>query len=330
MARIRTIKPEFWSDEKLGPLSPIHRLVFLGLVSQADDGGRLVDSVRLLDGLLFSHRDDSCAESLNTLADLGVIERGTTSSGQQIIEIVGWTKHQRVDKPSNRGVLPPIHRTNGKRRSSRPAAIPPTGESRDTLATPSGETREPLAGDSRYEVDLGSGPGSGPWTVDQDQERERHAREASASPDGWTPNDEHRAFCRSRGLDFELELTAFRAWNEANAGVTSDATFTLWLTRAVGFNGNGAHHDEPPARPAPVPYSPPPEPEPTPEDRARIAADAAARKAALRNDPTPAPRRRLGPAPALVEDDPAEIARAAAEKARQKAAAAAALTGGKP
>ena len=41
MARIRTIKPEFWTDEKLAPLSPICRLTFLGLVSMADDAGRL-------------------------------------------------------------------------------------------------------------------------------------------------------------------------------------------------------------------------------------------------------------------------------------------------
>ena len=61
------IKPEFWQDEKLAPLTPVDRLVFLGLISQADDAGRLVDSVRMLDGLLFPYTDDSSVESLETL-----------------------------------------------------------------------------------------------------------------------------------------------------------------------------------------------------------------------------------------------------------------------
>lgn len=108
MARIRTIKPEFWQDEKLAPLDPLTRLVFIGMISQADDAGRLVDSVRLLDGLLFPMTSDTCGPSLDVLADVGVIERGITSSGQPVIQIVGWSKHQKVEKPNFRGALPPI------------------------------------------------------------------------------------------------------------------------------------------------------------------------------------------------------------------------------
>lgn len=52
MARIRTIKPEFWSDEKLSPLAPIDRLTFLGLISMADDYGRVHDARRLSSGLI--------------------------------------------------------------------------------------------------------------------------------------------------------------------------------------------------------------------------------------------------------------------------------------
>ncbi len=107
MARIRSIKPEYWQDEKLAPLPPIDRLVFLGLISQADDAGRLVDSVRLLDGLLFPHTDDSCAASLEVLTDLGVIERGVTASGQSVIQIVNW-HHQKIDKPNLTAALPSI------------------------------------------------------------------------------------------------------------------------------------------------------------------------------------------------------------------------------
>src|SRR5690606_35182017 len=105
MARIRTIKPEFWSDEKLAGLSALTRLVFLGLISQADDAGRLVDSVKLLDGLLFPLTDDSCEGSLAELAELGRIERYQSSSGQKLIQLVNWNKHQTVQKAS-KYVLP--------------------------------------------------------------------------------------------------------------------------------------------------------------------------------------------------------------------------------
>lgn len=100
MARIRTIKPEFWSDEKLAPLAPVHRLVFLGLISQADDAGRLVDNIRLLDGLLFPETDDSCAESLAELARLKRIIRYTSDSGQRLIQVTTWDEHQKVKNPS--------------------------------------------------------------------------------------------------------------------------------------------------------------------------------------------------------------------------------------
>lgn len=105
MARIRTMKPEFWQDEKLSLLDPLTRLVFLGLVSMADDAGRLVDNVKLIDGMLFPNTDDTCRDALDTLARLSRIIRYRSASGQSLIQLAKWTEHQKVDKPS-RHVLP--------------------------------------------------------------------------------------------------------------------------------------------------------------------------------------------------------------------------------
>lgn len=105
--RIRTIKPEFWGDEKLAPMDPLTRLVFLGLISMADDAGRLLDSVKLIDGVLFAHTDDSSREPLANLARAGRITRGITASGQRVIQINGW-RHQKVDHPNIKAALPPI------------------------------------------------------------------------------------------------------------------------------------------------------------------------------------------------------------------------------
>ncbi len=108
MPRIRTIKPEFWSDEKLAPLDPVDRLAFLGLISMADDFGRVHDNVKVIDAFVFPECSRTVRESLANLSRLGRIHRGKASSGKRIIEIVNWREHQRVDKPQRATALPEI------------------------------------------------------------------------------------------------------------------------------------------------------------------------------------------------------------------------------
>lgn len=132
MPRIRTLKPEFWTDEKLAALPPVVRLVFLGLISLADDFGRVHDNVKAIDAALFCDTDDTASESLQTLERLGRIRRGLARNGKPILEIVNWAKHQRVDKPQERTALPPIAEAN-----------------REPFANHSGTIRESFANDSR-------------------------------------------------------------------------------------------------------------------------------------------------------------------------------------
>ena len=40
MARIRTIKPEFWASEQVMDCKPVTRLLFIGLWNFVDDFGR--------------------------------------------------------------------------------------------------------------------------------------------------------------------------------------------------------------------------------------------------------------------------------------------------
>jgi hypothetical protein len=108
MARIRTIKPEFWTDEKLSPCDPLTRLVFLGLVSLADDAGRIVDNLRYIDAQLFMNTSDTAHEPLMRLSGMGRIVRGLTASGQPVIQIVNWSRHQKIQHPNLKGSLPEI------------------------------------------------------------------------------------------------------------------------------------------------------------------------------------------------------------------------------
>lgn len=307
MARIRTVKPEFWADEKLAPLPPLHRLVFLGLVSQADDAGRLLDSVKQIDGLLFPQTDDSCGPSLEVLHRLGVIERGATSSGQQIIQIVGWKKHQKVDHPNLRSALPPIARN---RNGASARANVTSEDTREALASDARAESEDGATNSRYDLrsttfDLR------PSTSDQ-RASDPHARaHEEASPDqvngeppdfdAYQPTEAQRARAAVLHVDLDGCLRKWRANRKAArtdpAALDLAADFDGWLEREPGYaNGNGVVRADPGPllhRLPVVPWTP--EPEPTPEERAEAQRIVQATTAALKSDRTPEPRKRRDP-----------------------------------
>ena len=106
--RIRTIKPEFWADEKMSELDPLNRLVFLGIISMADDCGRLLDNVKVIDAFIFPSTSDTCRDAVANLSRMCRLRRGTTKSGQKVIQIVNWERHQKVDKPNKLAALPEL------------------------------------------------------------------------------------------------------------------------------------------------------------------------------------------------------------------------------
>jgi hypothetical protein len=169
MPRIRTIKPEYWTDEKMSLLDPLTRLVFLGLMSMADDEGRLVDNVKLLDGMLFPNTDDSSRESLEILARVSRITRYVTSSGQNVIQIVNWSRHQRVDHPNKYCLPGPSEAIAMQPRVPAPVT-PPLAKSsrkpREDLARPSRNPRDTTS-TSTSTNDLSSAPdGAGNWVAE--------------------------------------------------------------------------------------------------------------------------------------------------------------------
>lgn len=104
MARIRSVKPTFWTDEKIGLLARDVRLTFLGLISaMADDHGRLPGVARLVRGAVYPFDEDiSTVEVERHLADLDerhLIQRYQVNGGQYI-HIRNWLRHQKVEKPS--------------------------------------------------------------------------------------------------------------------------------------------------------------------------------------------------------------------------------------
>lgn len=102
MARIRSIKPEFWESESVGRLSRDARLLFIGLWSSADDEGRFRAHPRLLASGLFAYDEDAVRAVPKWLGEL---EREGCVQLYQAGEdrfgcIPKWDKHQKIDRPS--------------------------------------------------------------------------------------------------------------------------------------------------------------------------------------------------------------------------------------
>ena len=97
MARIRTIKPEFFRSRSLAKVDRDARLTFAGLWTEADDHGRGVADPRILKGALFALDDDVTHEHvsahLDVLAASGHI-RLYEAEGETYYEVVNWSEHQ--------------------------------------------------------------------------------------------------------------------------------------------------------------------------------------------------------------------------------------------
>ncbi len=103
MARIRTVKPEFWTSEQVAECSPTARLLFIGLWNFCDDAGRHPDSAMRIKMEVFpadAMTADDVELLLGELLDACLIERYETE-GKGFIQVTGW-HHQRIDKPQFR------------------------------------------------------------------------------------------------------------------------------------------------------------------------------------------------------------------------------------
>lgn len=102
MARIRTIKPEFWSDEKLSECSLSARLTFVGLWTFADDAGRLEFQPARIRMQIYPCGSVSLAklsEYLGELTEHSLIRRYVVD-GKEYIDIPNFEKHQRINRPT--------------------------------------------------------------------------------------------------------------------------------------------------------------------------------------------------------------------------------------
>ena len=98
MARIRTIKPEFFSDGKIIECSSNARLLFVGTWVFADDFGNLDRSAKQLKAQVFPADSLDCEPLIQELLALGLLVE-YSSNGKEYLHIERFTYHQRIDRP---------------------------------------------------------------------------------------------------------------------------------------------------------------------------------------------------------------------------------------
>jgi uncharacterized phage protein (TIGR02220 family) len=108
MARIRTIKPEFWTSEQVVDCSLTARLLFIGIWNFCDDHGVHPASAKRVKMEVFPSDpigDAAIHEMIDELTAAGLLYAYEVD-GKGYWQVTGWAKHQKIEKPTYRHPLP--------------------------------------------------------------------------------------------------------------------------------------------------------------------------------------------------------------------------------
>ena len=101
MARIRTIKPEFWAHPVMGRQSDAVRCMALALLNLADDEGYFYATPSVVRSFARPFDDDSTMtrRCLDDLSRIGYVSVSQSACHGPIGKIVSFVDHQRIDRP---------------------------------------------------------------------------------------------------------------------------------------------------------------------------------------------------------------------------------------
>jgi hypothetical protein len=111
MARKRMIDPEFWADEKIGSLSLVGRLMFIGMWNFADDEGLLRFTPEFIKSNIFPYdtfnNGDMQHEMDNLISDQFIFPYMGGQTHQRYAYIINFLKHQTINRPQPSKLPPP-------------------------------------------------------------------------------------------------------------------------------------------------------------------------------------------------------------------------------
>jgi len=102
MARIRTIKPDFWTDEDIALLDSDTKLLAIGLLNHSDDEGYFKAHEALVKAAVFPFSDNSLNihGMLKRLENARYLTLFSGTDGKQYGHIRNFNVHQKVNRPN--------------------------------------------------------------------------------------------------------------------------------------------------------------------------------------------------------------------------------------
>lgn len=105
MARARNIKPGFFTNDALGELPPLARLLFAGLWTLCDRKGRMEDRPKKIKAEVLPYDDCDPGALLQQLHDAGFIQRYDLA-GTQYIQVCKFERHQNPHLKEAQSTIP--------------------------------------------------------------------------------------------------------------------------------------------------------------------------------------------------------------------------------
>lgn len=102
MSRKRFVDPEMWRDPAVAKMTRDERLMFVGIITIADDEGRLAASPPALQGAVFPNDPDVTPQEVRTWRD-GVVSKlpNVVLYAHEGIEYISLKRWERYQKPSH-------------------------------------------------------------------------------------------------------------------------------------------------------------------------------------------------------------------------------------
>lgn len=233
MARIRSIKPEFWASEQVVECSPTARLLFIGMWTFSDDNGIHQASIKRLKMEVFPGDDftkDDIATLLGELIAAGLVLAYSVNK-VNYWRVTGW-HHQRIDKPTYRFPLPDDAEIRTHLIVEESPSAPEVIDEAST--TPPGVVGEPSPPEwSGGELE---------WK-EQEQEQVRSPK-GSRLPEDWKPSTELLAWANTERPDLNVlsETENFRDhWlampGKAALKTSWPRTWQKWIRNAYARTG---------------------------------------------------------------------------------------------
>jgi hypothetical protein len=226
MAKNRMIRAEVWTDDKFVSLTPLARLLFIGMWNFACDNGHLDDSVLQLKMRVLPADNCDASELLDELLSLGMVVR---ENGY--LKIANLSTKQPLDLRylqfcDNCDIDPNIHFAREDKRDGKGQNASGSRVAREQRA--SGPRRGDGDGD-------GDGVKANPRARGEMELNKRTPEHPI--PEDWKPSEKHNELAASKGLDVAEQ--AFRFRNHALANDRRqrnwNAAFNTWLSKATDY-----------------------------------------------------------------------------------------------